>query len=240
MELLSRYKIQARIYPGLLVALPVAILAASLAPRSLATAISSTLAASGVLFLVANIVRTLGLRTEARLIHEWNGFPTTKRLRHRDSAHELGFQRRRNKLEVIYGENLPDHGDELRAPDAADRRYIAATRALIGRIEAVRDRFPRVEDENINYGFRRNLLGIKPYGISVAITSLAIDIFIAVRSSMTTPLIVTVIIHLCLLAVWIVIVKATWVREAADRYADRLFEALDAFDGSIGPDTNAS
>lgn len=240
MELLNRYQVQARVYPGLLMALPILALAAATVPRSLVAALTSTLAASGVLFLTTNIVRSRGLKAEARLIQQWGGFPTTRSLRHADSADDVRFSRRRRKLENVYGERLPDVDYETSEPERSDSIYVAAIRALISRFDGIRERFPRVEDENINYGFRRNLLGMKPYGIFVAAGSLAVDLLIGISGPITVALIAATTIHVSLLGVWITVVNPTWVREAADRYADRLFEALDALDDSETPDIEAS
>jgi hypothetical protein len=227
-NLVSKYKIQARVYPGILAALPILFIAALLFPAALSASVTSVLISGGVSFFIANIVRSRGLRTERKLLAKWGGFPTTAALRHSSSSEHVDFVRRRTKIASIYGEPLPDVDEEALDPEAADRVYNAAIRALIVRVDSVRDQFPRVEDENIVYGFRRNLLGVKVYGIFIAIIGVMIDVIIFWRSNLSNALILIVILHVVQLASWWLIVRETWVKESADKYAERLFEALDA------------
>ncbi len=66
-------------------ALPVTVLAFSLVAFTAAAAIVPLLVSSGVLFFVAQQVRSLGVKTEERLAVKWDGMPTTRRLRLRNT-----------------------------------------------------------------------------------------------------------------------------------------------------------
>lgn len=125
-------------------ALPVTVLTFSLIAFSTAATIISLLASSGVLFLVAQQVRSLGVKTEERLTVKWDGMPTTRRLRLRNTLNSTLLARRRKKLEDMYGEPLPDADMEQREPAAADEIYVAATRYLITKVRQRQDEFPLV------------------------------------------------------------------------------------------------
>ena len=116
-------------------------------------------------------------------------------------------------------------------PDAADKVYESCIHFLR---ERTRDygQFPLVLDENMNYGFRRNLWGWKPLGIaSCAIGLLASlgrlgwEIYRAHEVSVI-PAVAAVVIGL-MLAVWTLAVNPAWIKLAADAYAQRLLAACE-------------
>ena len=98
-----------------------------------------------------------------------------------------------------------------------------------------REKFPHVHRENINYGFRRNLWGLKPWGIAprfcVAVTAVGADVIGRVMSHEQVHLafqpIVLVADVLLLLISWIFAVTREMVKRGAALYADWLLEALD-------------
>ena len=65
--------------------------------------------------------------------------------------------------ELLNGTAIPTPQDEKRDPERADQVYDACVSCLI---ERTRDktRFRLLFEENCNYGFRRNLWGMKPLG----------------------------------------------------------------------------
>jgi hypothetical protein len=164
---------------------------------------------------------------EERLIKRWDGFPTTKMLRHREKQNVGMFERRRRKLEQLYGEQLPTRGEEANHPGSADERYVAATRFLITLVRERRDDFPRVHEENISYGFARNLLGLKPVAIAVALVAIVGDGVFVLADGHEVAIVVAVM-NLVLLVFWVFFVKSSWVLQAGTTYAERLFEALES------------
>ena len=74
----------------------------------------------------------------------------------------------RQKVEEWAGYPLPDHQDEETCSAWADTKYEEVVRSLR---EATRDtsRFPLVFAENVNYGYRRNLWGLRPFGTPIAV-----------------------------------------------------------------------
>jgi hypothetical protein len=86
--------------------------------------------------------------------------------------------------------------------------------------------------ENIHYGFRRNVWGVKRAGIIVAAASsfvLGAQIAGFLMAHQTVPLTVPIILaaNVALLAWWSFVVSEPWVIRAGNLYADRLLEALD-------------
>ena len=112
---------------------------------------------------------------------------------------------------------MPSQAEEGADRDAADRCYWEATRRLITIVGADHDRFHLVYAENVNYGMRRNLLGVKPVGIWVAcltrLVALALLLFAAgalhQRAARYAPG-----LGVSVLAVffWTAIVDTPWVR----------------------------
>lgn len=227
---LDKYNLHARLYPGLLTALPVIVLMVPLVPSASVAIIFPLLASSGVLLLVVQQVRSLGRKTEERLTVTWDGMPTTRRLRLRNATNLTLLARRRNKLETLYGESLPDAGMEQSDPATADEVYIAATRHLITKARQQQDKFPLVQEEVTNYGFRRNFRGVKWFAVSLAVACLAIDGLLMYFIGISKQAIATVAFHVMYLLSVLLIVKDSWVEEVGERYADRLLEALDAMD----------
>jgi hypothetical protein len=74
------------------------------------------------------------------------------------------------------------------------------------------------------------LLGIRPHALVVASLAILIDIVMMIFWLNLGRLVVVTAIHGVVLAAWLFVVNAAWVREAADRYAQRLFEALDVIE----------
>ncbi|MEV5692212.1 hypothetical protein [Micromonospora globbae] len=221
------YSRRARIYPGMLVVLPIALISGLLTNNKPLVALTPILLSAGTLFLVGNIVRALGQRTQQRLVRQWDGMPTTKLLRFREAQNQVMFQRRRQALETLLGGPLPTKRQEAANPQKADEAYVAATRSLIAHVRSRPGQFPLVDHENATYGYARNLLGVKPLALIVLTASFAADTVIYLHDKLTAPLVVIGALHLGLAAVWLFFIRAAWVRQAADTYAERLFEALD-------------
>lgn len=227
---LDRYSLQARLYSGLVTVFPIFLIFLPLLEyKAVLTAIPAAIL-GGILFLMSNLTRSRGIRIENRLVKEWDGLPTTRLLRFRNSESNVLHERRRRKIETLYGQPLPTHAEEATNPEEADRIYEASIRSLITKLYRVRGNFPRVLDENINYGFRRNLLGLKPIGITLSLLALVADIFIGIKLNLVLESVIIGIVHLSVLLIWVIAIDEDWVREVADRYANRLLEAMDELD----------
>ncbi|MBT8402175.1 MAG: hypothetical protein KJO98_16985 [Rhodothermia bacterium] len=230
MTFLDAYTLQARVIPGFLAALPIWLTLVATAPelQTMIGGILITLGAAGVPLLTAQIVRDRGKQCEAELFDSWGGAPTTVALRHR-RAEDLGIvELLHNRLSKIHTETpLPSEAEEWGDPRSADRVYAQAVLTLRERTRD-KSRFPLVIAANITYGFRRNLLGIRPLGCVVAAVAVAALLAAAFMNPGSTGVLngILFVVQLALLVFWVRVVSASWVRVAAEEYRDRLFGAM--------------
>ena len=238
------YDRQARLYPALLVLAPVVlVLLCFYAPHaSMLTNAALVLIACGVLFWLANLARDCGKKQEAKLFSKWGGKPSTQLLRHRDNTIDpVTKQRYHAVLSDGMRIAFPTAEEERDQPDRADHLYESATRWML---EQTRDssRFSLLLSENIAYGFRRNMLGVKYIGVFVAASACgwavirSITVLPAQSPSfalqvLDLPAQNAIAIAGCLLLVfmWVVGTTKDRVQTAAFAYATRLLSACDQF-----------
>lgn len=243
-DLFDTYGRRARLSPALLVMLPVSFylllqlpeLAALPGRPAWVTLLWPVAVTAGVPFLLTNVVRSRGKAAEKRLLATWGGFPTTHVLRHRDAGSAQRREHRRQRLHELLDVDLPTAAEEEQDPAAADQRYQLTVERLIARVRAQADKFPLVREENTHYGFRRNLLGLKPYALAVLAACLLADLALLTGAlpDMVTAippgsLLAAIVLaaHAAALLGWLIQVRPKWVREAAEDYTTRLYATLD-------------
>jgi hypothetical protein len=174
-SILDPYERKARLYPALL-AMMVPVVAALLIVPAYSNQIinlASIAVAFGGLMLLSSLGRERGKRIEPGLFEKWGGTPTTQLLlQSTSSLDHLTLERYRQFLQArVPGLRFSDVEGEY-----ADLKH--ATTVCESSVkwlrEATRDtkKFPLVFAETTNYGFRRNLLGVKPVAIFLSIVSL--------------------------------------------------------------------
>ena len=134
-------------------------------------------------------------------------------------------------MNAVLAESLPDANEEANDPDDADRRYEEAVGALRDRTRDTQ-RFRLVFEENKEYGFRRNALGIRPFGLAIALCVLALSVLaFAIDDAVLTSRLLRwgscAVVAALALFYWWRVVTETWVRRAGELYADRLFESIE-------------
>lgn len=246
----DRYTVVARIQPALLVALPLALLTLAWVPGGvLGTGpLWGFIVAGGGTALLAQLGRDLGRQKEPKLFKGWGGAPATRKLRHREPENNKDIlARHHSKLqELLPNQHIPTDEEELAEPDEADKKYEAVVAFLL---EQTRDRekFYLVFEENINYGFRRNLFAMRHIGITTAFLGvlgagslIAADILLntsslawyeKIISTDTSSLAIRIIsgtLNLVMLVLWILVINRPWVKTAADAYAETLLASCDA------------
>lgn len=158
------YSLRARVFPALIAGLPTLALLFVLVPwndiglsQVTATAMSFVL-----LFAFADVARRRGKLIEAKL-----GTGTTPELwYHSNTAIASGTKDRcRAYMAKQMKLPAPTAEDETKMPQQANDFYIAASNWIR---EHTRDqrKFAILFSENITYGFRRNLLGLKPIALA--------------------------------------------------------------------------
>ena len=242
---LDRYDRKARLTPALLCGLPLIASVVLLIPEfgAIWGSIGVIVVYCGGSILLIQIGRDLGKTLEARLYQSWGGKPSVAMLRHSDSR--LSKPTRDRYLNFL-SSNVPGLAlatpqEEATNPGQADAGYNSANRWLL---EHTRDhaRFELLFTENINYGFRRNLLGLKP--IALAIDAVAVILLIGMTISSWTGQFVSTLStlspewwaslvitagHTLLFAAY---VRDEWVRLAAETYAQQLLATCDSLNSA--------
>ena len=228
------YTWRARLQPLLIVALPLV-----LSAFPWLSGIPGAWSILGELFvwcggaaLLAQVGRDWGEKKESELFRLWGGMPTTRLLRHRDATNKVLLERCHVKLaELLPGMRIPSAQQEREDPDAADQIYETCTASLR---QKTRDkkRFPLIFEENCNYGFRRNLWGMRPVGIAIAAfgtVALGIVLFVShYKQIATSPFsFVCELGNILLLVGWSFLFTPEWVRIPAEAYAERLLAACE-------------
>lgn len=241
------YSLKARVYPALLTLLPLisTILAwyPSLLTSNVGAALLTVINACGLLALFAELSRSQGQRAQRKLLDMWGGFPTTRYLRHADNSLPTDTKGRYHRhLATKLGGPLPTEEEERADPKAADSRYSSAIHWLKEQCRG--SEHVLILNENISYGFRRNLYGLKPVGILVCLAVIAWTVGVAwahypanaaftwaatfKAAQVLQPVQIGALgLSLIGLSGWLFVVRAGWVKEAAELYAVRLLAACD-------------
>ena len=226
MQPADAYTLRARAWPLLLVASPPFVLAGATAHLRLGPAIGSAGLGVAVVFLGSQFARDAGKKREPELWASWGGAPTLRRLTFGGSTSKSRVQRAHDAVSKATNEHLPTEAMEAQDSAAAKEAY---DHAIFRLRELTRDRgrFALLFKENVNYGFRRNLLGLKSLGVVVAVASLVAAVVIAVfsdsgASARGTAAGVPGGWSLLALLVYWRLIDRDWVRIAAEAYADRL------------------
>jgi hypothetical protein len=180
-NLLDAYAMRARLVPAIIAGAPAFAFAGifvSWGGLGFTHVIAGT--ALTVLFAVfADVARRRGKAIEPGLIANMGGLPTTTMLRHRDATYDPDSKA---YLHAFIAAKLkrpsPTADEENADPEAADAYYARGATWLR---ENTRDtkKFDILFKENIGYGFRRNLLGLKLPGLilNALIVAVCLGIF---------------------------------------------------------------
>lgn len=164
---IDAYTVRARLVPAVIGGAPAfAFVAIFIAWGGVA--LTNLIAGTGlaVLFaLFADVARRRGRAIEPAIVEKMGGLPTTVTLRHRDptydAATKTGFHA---FLGRKLGQAAPSPAEESADPGAADV-YYARGAAWLRENTRNRKKFGILFNENVDYGFRRNLLGLKRPGL---------------------------------------------------------------------------
>lgn len=250
----DKYSRQARLYPALIVLTPALSLVIALYPNLLTNEIGKLLLTMlfsiGILYFLASLSRTAGKRTEQRLLEIWGGWPTTIWLRHSDTnlAAQTKMRYHEYLRKNVQGLILPTSEQENEDPASADQAYTSAITWL--KEQRRGEQYSLVLEENIQYGFRRNMRGMKSLAIVLSVTSIVImcglilykygDSSVAlvdintysglidvIGNLITVPLGSALGINIIAMLYWLFYVRDIWVREAADQYARALLSTCE-------------
>ena len=243
-NLFDKYERVARLYPAILTVAPIVWSVLALFPdvtKSFPSTLSTLVAVAVALYLMSSIARFLGGLAEKRLLARWGSWPTTIVLRHQDSTFDQFTKARYHRaLEKLSGLAAPtpaeEHADAKRADDFYRSSTIKLKDGPAARANAL------VLEENISYGFRRNLYGLRPVALLVAFLSAALTgalWWLGLPEKASWPVILNSAVqypHLPILVlsdvsyagVLALVVREPFVRQAGDQYARALLATLDS------------
>ncbi len=232
---MDRYSLNARIYPVVIFYMPAIILAVlfSFKFESYVHLLTSFGIVGALSYLFSQLGRDGGKKREKYLWKSWGGAPTIQLLRWRDTEININTKKRyHSKLNSVCAlDIIPDVNFEQNNPEEADDAYQAWTKFLISKTRDNK-KFSVLFKENINYGFRRNLWGMKAYSLTL-IFVLMVATFLYYNISFHTfdiflypmEFIIAEILLLIILLLWIFIITRNWIKLPAFAYAERLLEA---------------
>jgi hypothetical protein len=232
---LDEYSRNARLKPAFLVALPLALTVAVLGFKQSAMEGSLLGLASSLGFplLLSQLVRDRGKTKEPWLFKRWGGKPTTAMLRHSDLRLNANTRARYHKrLSTLLPElNLSTAEQEKANPGQADVAYESCGDYLLSKTRD-KEKFQLLFQENVNYGFRRNLWSMKPVGIAICVLSLSVLGFVTRLEARAGAVawfadLSAIAIVALLLTWWLIRITPNWVKIVADAYALRLLGSID-------------
>ena len=228
---LDPYERCARMYPGLICLFPIIIGTYSSFPAAYKTlsGFVTLAAAVGLLHFLSNVARGMGKRLEPQLFSDWGGVPSVALFRYSDDHIPRPMKERYHRImSERTGIQAPSHEQEGSDPRAADQVYRSWSDYLRSQTRDTQ-RYSMIFKENINYGFRRNLLGLKAYCLVAGTIAIAMIAFPVYMSKSWTGDQVAFLFVLTIYTVLIgLIVKKSWVRFTAYAYAHHLLESIDS------------
>lgn len=225
---MDRYDRNARLHPALLMLLPAFLFVFVWFPEvwTLFGAIATFVVASGVLFASTRFVRRLGRGVERKLGDRAGRLHTAKLLSLADDRLSASMKTRcRAYIEAKSGMPLPSREQEKSDPTSANDKRLVAVKWLLQHTR------PRAEttlllEENISYGFARNILGMKPFGLLISgLVCAGSACFLAdTPTGSTTFLVGSVLCGASFLAfvLWLVLVNEQSVEDASQVYAEQI------------------
>jgi hypothetical protein len=228
---LDAYTMRARMVPAIIAGAPAFAFAAifvSMGRIGWPHLIAGT--ALTVLFAVfSDVARRRGRAIEPSIVEKMGGLPTTVTLRHGDETYDTATKAGFHKfIAAKLHQPAPSPAEEAADPQVADAYY---SRGVTWLRENTRNtkKFDVLFNENVSYGFRRNLLGLKLPGfiLNALIVVICLAIFwrrwpVDLSNGFDAKLLAVIVIALLHAAYLALFVTEEGVFEAARVYARQL------------------
>lgn len=229
---LGKYDRNARLRPALLTLLPALLLVGIWFKEAwtLLGSFAALVATCGLTFLLSRVARYKGRQLQHRQMKILGGLPSEIYLRHRDDRLSKATKTKYHAILKKKKQPIPTEQEEIADPIKADQMYRAAVEWLLEKTRG--PKFQMLLDENIDYGFRRNLLALKGPAIVILIFVLVANTMLIIwnRSAWSSQCTAGLVLEIGLLGlawVWLDIVKQAFVDDAGDSYARRLLAQLE-------------
>lgn len=225
----DRYEVNARLKPALFTVLPLLILPAAWLPEvwTALGGLSALLVTCGVTVLMAQIARQRGRKLQAAN-PDLGPDSSAALLSHASDVIDPMTKARYHKFLAEQGLAVPAAEEEavtgLAPYKACVTWLLAATRD--------KQRFHLLAEENIAYGYRRNLLALKPVAVTVLAVALVINSSVlAIRwPELDTRYWIGGAVEVGFLgiaAAWLLAVRPSFVADASRSFGERLLAACD-------------
>lgn len=238
-NLIDPYNLRARLFPAFLVLLPLGCVIAAWVPIEIQAlgALGSVAATLGIATLFQQLVRDAGKRVEPELYGRWGGKPSVRMLHY---AHSSVNHQTLARCHAKVRESAPELAipgsieEEAKHPVEALTAYESASDLLVAKTRG-KEKFALLFEENMNYGYRRNIWGLKTWGITTAlvgsgvVTVRVVTLWLRTQELAVVPSVAGVVCVVIALF-WSLTVNSDWVRRAADVYAHRLVLSADEID----------
>ena len=233
------YERKARLYPALLLIAPVVGTGVALltAKFSGLQSLGAGVVGCGGAFLLTQLARDAGKKHEASLFAKWGGLPSIAIFRHRDPRIDAITKTRYHKklTGLVKEAKAPTPEQEQADPTAADAVYAAWSNYLRVNTRDTK-KFALLFQENVAYGYRRNVWGLRPVGIIVSLLCLVaccvrLYLFHASSGEIDEALGGALAFAAIILLLWLFRFNGNWVRVPADAYAERLAECAETLGG---------
>lgn len=233
----NSYDRQARLYPALILVAPivVTVIAIMLTHITILRSIGTLIIGCGGAFLLSQLARDAGKKGEKQLFVKWGGLPSVAIFRHRDTRLDsITKARYHKKMAALVKETkVPSAENEQTAPVAADQIYTAWSTYLRANTRNTK-KYTLLFQELVNYGYRRNLWGMRSIGIIISGLSCAVSVLWIYLQYQTTgavsnEIIVALIFAIVFFNLWIFQFTEDWVYVPAYAYAERLVETIETF-----------
>ncbi len=228
------YNRRARLYPALVCIAPAIVTCMAILGVTLSAvqSIAGVIISCGGTYLLSQLARDAGKRREKELYERWGGMPSMAIFRHRHPRLDaITKARYHKKLGALLKTHVPTRADEERDAQSTDEIYAAWSNYL--RVNT-RDTklYSLLFQELVQYGYRRNLWGLRSIGITICTLSICSAAGWSLLGWYRTigwhPESAAAGAFGCILLVlWIGWFTPDWVRVPAEEYAARLAEATD-------------
>ena len=187
-----------------------------------------------LLIVFSNWVRYFGRKNEKKLFAKWGGPPTTRFLRSNNIEFNPAQRKAvRRTLKFMFPDlKMPSEELENDDPQAADEIYAAYVSNLRSLTRDISE-YKLLYIENKNYGMWRNMYSIKPISIILCCglfaASIVLSIFLSEIFNWMECIVLDVIFVLYII-IYFSVVTESKVKDAANCYAERLFETVIVLD----------
>ncbi len=235
----ERYDREARLYPALLLIAPAVATGVALFSTKLTglQSFGAALVGFGGAFLLTQLARDAGKNREPSLYQLWGGMPSILIFRHAHKRFDSITKARYHKklATLVKGAKAPSPEEEEANPDAADEVYSAWSHYLRSNTRDTK-KYPLLFQENVSYGYRRNVWGLRPFGIAVSslcalVAGGRLWFIYKGTGQIEQGLAGAVAVSLLFLTLWLFRFTSDWVRVPANAYAERLAESLETIGG---------